>query len=415
LDNVTHSLAGMLLAEVLCTARRESRPELRQAAYLLSALANNLPDIDVVYSSWLTGPRPLGSLIHHRGHTHTLLFALPAAWLLYWVSLRLWRRRERVFSTSESRVLLGLALAGPLLHLLMDLGNNYGVHPFWPLSGRWFYGDTVFIIEPLWLALTIPLIAHQLRRRWLALLLWIILGTLLVVCWFVPLVLPASRYVLVALTLAGVALTRWGTPVARVSFAVVGCLAVALVFRWGSARAQSAAHAASAASFPALAVVDIAASPMPANPACWEALLAGEQAGQYRVLRAKVALPPLSLDECPAGADNAPTAQIRRLDRPERAGVRLQSEFQMPVAELRRLREHDCRFRALLQFTRLPYAQRAPGIGSGPERLQAGDLRYDRSPDRDFSDLEVPLAVPAGGCPRFVTGWREPIADMLGR
>ena len=138
MDNVTHTLAGMLVAEAVCTLRRESRPELRAAAYLLSALANNLPDVDVVYSSWLTGPKPLGSLLHHRGHTHTLLFALPAACLLYWVALRLYRRKNLLFSADETRVLLGLSLGGPLLHLLMDLGNNYGVHPFWPISGRWF-------------------------------------------------------------------------------------------------------------------------------------------------------------------------------------------------------------------------------------------------------------------------------------
>src|SRR5262245_13321319 len=114
----------MLLAEAVLTLRPGTRRELRGPAYLLSALAHNLPDIDVVYSSWLTGPKPLGSLVHHRGHTHTLLFALLAAPLLYWVALRLWRRKNVQFSAAEARILLGLTLVGPWLHLLMDLGNN---------------------------------------------------------------------------------------------------------------------------------------------------------------------------------------------------------------------------------------------------------------------------------------------------
>ena len=62
MDNVTHSLAGMLVAEALCAARGESRAPLRRRAWLLSALANNLPDTDVLYG-WLGGPR-LGSLLH---------------------------------------------------------------------------------------------------------------------------------------------------------------------------------------------------------------------------------------------------------------------------------------------------------------------------------------------------------------
>ena len=81
MDNVTHSLAGMLLADAVCALRGEERREVRAAAYLVSALANNLPDVDIVYT-WLDGPKPLGSLLHHRGHSHTLVVALPAAWLL---------------------------------------------------------------------------------------------------------------------------------------------------------------------------------------------------------------------------------------------------------------------------------------------------------------------------------------------
>jgi inner membrane protein len=165
LDNVTHSLAGMLLAEAALVLRRESRPQVRAVAYLASALANNLPDSDIVYT-WITGPKPLGSLLHHRGHTHTLLVALPMAWLL---GLALWRwysARNADASKRDQNLILGLCLVGPLLHLTMDFANNYGVHPFWPLSGRWFYGDTIFIVEPLWWAIAIPILAQLVRRGW---------------------------------------------------------------------------------------------------------------------------------------------------------------------------------------------------------------------------------------------------------
>jgi inner membrane protein len=44
-----------------------------------------------------------------------------------------------------------LSYAGVLSHVFLDYLNNYGVRLLMPFSGRWFYGDTLFIIDPwLW-------------------------------------------------------------------------------------------------------------------------------------------------------------------------------------------------------------------------------------------------------------------------
>jgi sec-independent protein translocase protein TatC len=43
-------------------------------------LAGNFPDLDLVLTPLL--PAPLGYLLHHRGHTHTVLYALPQMLLL---------------------------------------------------------------------------------------------------------------------------------------------------------------------------------------------------------------------------------------------------------------------------------------------------------------------------------------------
>jgi inner membrane protein len=42
-----------------------------------------------------------------------------------------------------------------LSHPLLDLLNNYGVRLLMPFSGRWFYGDTAFIVDPWMLLLMI--------------------------------------------------------------------------------------------------------------------------------------------------------------------------------------------------------------------------------------------------------------------
>jgi inner membrane protein len=67
---------------------------------------------------------------------------------------RLPRFRTRRPETLEPCRLLALAYVGVLSHVFLDYLNNYGVRLLMPFSGRWFYGDAVFIIDPwLWIVL----------------------------------------------------------------------------------------------------------------------------------------------------------------------------------------------------------------------------------------------------------------------
>jgi inner membrane protein len=177
--------------------------------------------------------------------------------------------------------------------------------------------------------------------------------------------------------------------------------------------AKAELRRATEAAFPALTVLDIAMTPMPANPRCWEALVAGRQNESYRVIRASVAILSLDASACGAGDDIVPTAPVERLERPTRGGVRFRSEYRAPIAELRQLRRDDCRFRALLKFARLPYVTPVRASRYGAAGRYAGDLRYDRERDSDFSDLQLPRDPRTGACPRFVPGWVEPRAELF--
>ena len=126
MDNVTHALAGMLLAEVVVQHRQrrdEPAPTWGRWAHVVSVVANNLPDLDIVYIG-ITGGK-LGYLAHHRGHTHTILFAIVQAALVVG-ALRLFRRRLPDWSERDWRWMAAIAAVGPLLHLAMDAGNTYG-------------------------------------------------------------------------------------------------------------------------------------------------------------------------------------------------------------------------------------------------------------------------------------------------
>src|SRR6185312_9263404 len=86
-----HSLAGLGVGELvhrsLPRERDEGNHQLRRRLLLVSCvIASNLPDIDLLWT-WLL-PAPLGSLLHHRGYTHTVLFAVLQA-IVLWLLLRL--------------------------------------------------------------------------------------------------------------------------------------------------------------------------------------------------------------------------------------------------------------------------------------------------------------------------------------
>jgi inner membrane protein len=165
MDNLSHSVVGLAAGELIhrsLAPEIDSRAQATRRRMLLAAggLACNFPDLDLVLSPLL--PAPLGYLLHHRGHTHTLLYAIPQALLLMaliWALLPAARTLLRA-SGPARRGLAATVAAGLLLHIGMDALNSYGVHPFHPFDSRWWYGDLVFILEPVfWIAFGAPLLA----------------------------------------------------------------------------------------------------------------------------------------------------------------------------------------------------------------------------------------------------------------
>ena len=129
MDNLTHSLVGLLLA------RTGLRGWTRGATAVL-VLSANAPDSDIVASFW----GALRYLEIHRGYTHCLL-GLPvvAAFSVAVVAIALrgtlaWGR------------LWCLACIGVGSHLLLDWTNVYGIRLLLPFSPRWFHLD----ISSLW-------------------------------------------------------------------------------------------------------------------------------------------------------------------------------------------------------------------------------------------------------------------------
>jgi len=160
LDNFTHSLVGALLG-------RMGLKRLSPRAMPAMVLAANLPDIDSFVARWLgTTARTF-----HRGFTHGIGGVLVMPFLAVGV-IALW---DRLRPGKEGPVRFGgLLLAcflAVLSHPLLDLMNTYGVRLLEPFSHRWFYGDTLFIMDPwIWITLILGLElswrAERLGRNW---------------------------------------------------------------------------------------------------------------------------------------------------------------------------------------------------------------------------------------------------------
>ncbi len=140
MENAAHTLAGLALARL--GLDRYGPP-----ATIAAVAASNLPDIDIVGYTW--GGQPW-YLCHHRGVTHALAGIAIEGVLL---GVLVWWCTRRRFGSSLP-VLVAVSWAGLLLHLGMDALNNYGVRPWLPFDGTWYYGDLVYIVDPwLWITL----------------------------------------------------------------------------------------------------------------------------------------------------------------------------------------------------------------------------------------------------------------------
>jgi inner membrane protein len=416
MDNLTHSVVGLGIGALIDRSlAAEPHPDSRRVRtrmlLTIGWLASNLPDLDLVLTPLLE--RPLGYLLHHRGHTHTLLAALGEALLLLALVWLLWpaaRRLLRGSSTARHGAVLA-AGAGLLLHLGMDSLNVYGVHPFWPFNPNWYYGDLVFIVEPVfWIAFAVPLAAmvRSRARRWL----------LLAPVLLVPLAAAALGFLqwgsLAGLLVLGLLLgwvqrkmdARHGeTRAHRGRAALAAGLAAALVFVGVQALALHQARAIVAAELaridPGERLLDTALSAYPANPLCWSFVTVArtglDAAGSVHLRRGMLSIAPrLSpVSHCPVRIAG-PALE----DAPPQ--IAWQAEDRQPVAALRTLAAGNCHVNAWMRFAR------APSLADGV----ATDLRWGEPGSSNFSTLPY-QDLATKPCPQPVPGWGYPRADVL--
>lgn len=107
---------------------------------LLGAIANSIPDVDVVKALWLDTAEELW---FHRGFTHSILFAVLATLVLSWIAKKFWKNK---LSLASWMLLIGVNIS---IHLLIDTFNAYGTGLLEPFSDARFSFHLVFVADPL--------------------------------------------------------------------------------------------------------------------------------------------------------------------------------------------------------------------------------------------------------------------------
>ena len=168
MDPICHTLVGASLAQ----AGLKRLTPLAAATLLVGA---NLPDVDVV--TYAMGED--ASLFWRRGWTHGVL-AL-ALWPLVLAGTMLVidsvRRRKRLDAPrARAGWLLALSALAVWSHPALDWLNAYGIRLLMPFDGRWFYGDSAFIVDPWMWVLAGAAVVIATSRRTGPTLAWLALG-----------------------------------------------------------------------------------------------------------------------------------------------------------------------------------------------------------------------------------------------
>ncbi len=405
MDNITHSLVGLAVGEAayrLCRRKQPASASLPRAPFWwVSAIANNLPDLDSLYAP--ITPGKIGYLLHHRGHTHTLGMVLPQFLLVLAFAYLVFRFTKQRPTRREWKTLGILCLLGPLIHISLDALNSYGVHPGWPFSSKWLYGDTLFIIEPLLWFMFIPLLVSQpISKAWRGVLSLFIpfafvlafSSGLVSMVTFAFLMLWLILFFILSLKLS-----------ARAMLSTTGVAFVLVLLAFNITSGIARQQITDAENGGEYSIVDIALSPLPANPFCWTAVLIQKNSSQHR-FKMRNGIHTISPAIFPLGQCTELLPATLAHEKNQTSSTVWWADFEGTTDEFTRLNTENCMANAFFRFARAPYYE--PLIST----LLLKDMRF-QSRGPSFAQIEAQLEYPEGSCPRFLPSWDPPRSDLL--
>lgn len=226
------------------------------------------------------------ALYFRRGLSHGILAMLVLPVLLTG-TIWLWQRwrgggsAQHADTPFRPGAILILAFLGVWSHPLLDWLNTYGVRLLMPFDGTWFYGDTLFIIDPwMWLLTSAGLVLAYSRTRQ-ALTGWVILvaisSGLVVGTGFVAI---GIKLLWIFGIVAIVLLRQWSAHHRGAALVARSGIGILLLYIGTAYLLAREAESALREQFPNASVVQ--ANPVPGNPAAHRLLLVEENL--YRIV-----------------------------------------------------------------------------------------------------------------------------------
>jgi len=416
MDNLTHSLIGLATGELCYSSQKriskKSEELTRPTLLIVSVVANNMPDLDIFLNRIYQGP--LNNLLQHRGFTHTLVGAIPqTAILMIFVWLTRFISRRKKLSFFSWKVIAATSILGLFTHILADSWNSYGVHPFWPFSNTWYYGDAIFIAEPwIWITLLAGLfsISKRVTTKYIYSALVIAIFAFILKKGLIP--LP----ILAAIAIWGILVflfINWQTEDRKPLFSILGLAFIVLAFHGTGQFVRAHAQEAAWQKDPEAKLLDMIISPLPGNFLCWS-LLTVKVLGDppvYKLQSGYMTNWPafLSPEDCmnQMKLGNANESRIKKSPNDDPKVIWTHS-FKTPLEKFTALYNEDCLFREFLKFARAPY------FISRKQEVQFGDYRFEHIGARNFSQMTFPRVRESADCPKNLFPWGYPRTDLIG-
>ena len=391
MDPLAHTLFGATMAE----AGLKRKTALATATLIIGA---NIPDVDAV-AMFVSSDYALQV---RRGWTHGILalmvwpFLLTGAMLGVDRLLQRWRSRRdrapapsirkkgsrntgsipgagalsrrRAASTRKASppmrpvTLLGIAFLGVWSHPLLDWLNSYGIRLLMPFNDTWFYGDTLFIIDPwFWLLAGAGVVLAR-SESWRGIGAWIVLGTALTALIISADMVPWTAKIVWMAGVAVIVLVRWTgrhrNAAQPIAFGLLIATVLYVAFMFAGARLTTM-HARSHLSADGVEVRQVMANPLPARPLIRKGVAASST--HYYLFEVNWMRPgSFGLTWDPVPIEPPDRIAEAALSAPDVQGLRGWMRF--PAYEVRRLDEGWRVFIRDLRFVH-PEQESSPGIG----------------------------------------------------
>lgn len=135
MDTITHTLMGLTLNGTI--DKKELSKNLRNSLFFASICGSNIPDLDFLYQ--FTEKGRIMYQMWHRGLSHSLIMAPFWALLIYFVSMFIWKVKDKKIYI--------IAFLSVLTHIFFDSLNSWGTGLYEPFSLRRVSFGVISIVD----------------------------------------------------------------------------------------------------------------------------------------------------------------------------------------------------------------------------------------------------------------------------